>query len=243
MFSLLQHHPLGAFFRHKSPLLILPPPKGPSSSSLAAGPRRRRRGGGGGGARDELDLEGVGTGVGVGGGERGGGRKRRRRTRGLIAAGKIPIRLSSHALGSKFRTSNCFAFNRAIIFKLIKRMRYTKRVFFSALPVVRRQSFEIERLIQFHPHRSKGGKIGGGEIQTFSIPFSPTEFPRAAIPVRDPHAHAGRSHEIEPEWEIGFASLSLSPPRPTLAAAPTTTRTPLFPSSTSSAAGSPSSRP
>ncbi len=98
LFSLLQHHPLGAFFRHKSPLLILPPPKGPSSSSLAAGPRR---GGGGGGGRDELDLEGFGTGVGVGGeGERGGGRKRRRRTRGLIAAGKIPIRLSSQASGS-----------------------------------------------------------------------------------------------------------------------------------------------
>ncbi len=90
-------------------------------------------------------------------------------------------------------------------------MRYTKSFFFSALPVIRRQSFEIERLIQFHPHRSKGGKIGGGEVQTFSIPFSPTEFPRAAIPVRDPHAHAGRSHEIEPEWEIGFASLSLLP--------------------------------
>ena len=50
-----------------------------------------------------------------------------------------------------------------------------------------------------------------GGVQTFSIPFSPTEFPRAAIPVRDPHAHAGRSHEIEPEWEIGFASLSLRP--------------------------------
>ncbi len=179
MFSLLQHHPLGAFFRHKSPLLILPPPKGPSSSSLAAGPRR---GGGGGGARDELDLEGVGTGVGVGGGERGGGRKRRRRTRGLIAAGKIPIRLSSHALGSKFRTSNCFAFNRAIIFKLIKRMRYTKRVFFSALPVVRRQSFEIERLIQFHPHRNKGGKIGGGGSSNIFDPLLPHGIPTGCHP-------------------------------------------------------------